>query len=94
MGLLDADGHITFKYGKSYDIDCVGNPTLMDWYTKQIISIGFKGDIKYSYPKNKWKRIRVRRKNDVINLSKLLNIKKYYHFLLKRKWVDIFNYLN
>lgn len=94
LGLLDADGHIDFKYGKSYNIDIVGNPVIMNWYNQQINLLGYNGDIKYFYPKKKWKRIRVRRKNDVINLSKIFNIKKYYHLLLKRKWIDIFNYLN
>ena len=93
LGLIDADGHISFNRGKPQEIDVVGHPIIMDWYEKQIRNIGYTGHIGYFYPKNIWKRIRVRRKADVINLIKVLDIKNYYHILLKRKWSNIQNYL-
>jgi len=93
LGLLDADGHINFTLNKHYDIDIVGNNLIMNWYEQQIKNLGFKGSIKYFFPKNKWKRIRVRRKQDVIDLAKILNINKYYSILLERKWKNIYNYI-
>jgi hypothetical protein len=94
LGLLDADGHISFIPNKKYEIEIVGHPLIMDWYVSQITSLGYDGDIKYQYPKNKWKRVRVRRKNDAINLMKLLNVTKYYHLLLERKWKNANDFLS
>lgn len=95
LGLLDADGHITFSKKENYNICIVGNLTLMDWYETQIRLLGFKGDIKHQTSKNNnWKRIRVRRKQDVIDLAKILEIKKYEKIVLNRKWKNIIDFLD
>lgn len=91
LGLIDADGTTTF--GQRYGVEIVGHPKIMDWVVEQLHFLGYEGHIKYHYPKNKWKRIRIRRKDDVINLINILEIKKYKYLLLDRKWAKAYQFL-
>jgi hypothetical protein len=90
LGLLDADGHMNFppnKTGKNnFGIELVGHPLIMDWYMSKLTAIGYSGYATYQYPKNVWKRVRIRRKENVLELIKLLEVDKYFPLLLDRKW--------
>lgn len=91
LGLIDADG--TTAFGYQYGIEIVGHPKIIDWAVEQLHLLGYDGDIKYQFPKNKWKRVRIRRKNDVIDLINILDIKNYKHLLLDRKWSIAYQFL-
>lgn len=97
LGLIDADGSVDFhfKHNKNgYTLALVGNELIVSWFEACIKKLGFKGNINIQYPKNKWKRIRVQRKNDIVKLSKILSVKTYRNLILPRKWKHILEYLN
>jgi hypothetical protein len=93
LGLLDADGHISFLKNKYYAIEFVNNNLIIDWFVSSIRSMGFNGHINF-FNKNKiWKRFRIRRKKDVIDLIKILDIENYFSLLLERKWKNTIGYI-
>ena len=77
-----------------------GNKLLMDWAIDQLRSMGFKGNInaklKAGASKEKSKKdfifecFRIQRKQDILDLANLLNIKKFFPILLKRKWKSLY----
>ena len=97
IGFIDADGSIAFntekkngKYiSKEYNFSIVGHPYNIDWFISQINQMDFTGNINYQIIKNKWKRARIQKKKDIIDLSKILEIEKYYPICLKRKWINL-----
>jgi hypothetical protein len=99
LGLIDADGNVAFdtnrkngKYiSKEYNLSVVGHSYNMNWCIDQIRSLGFNGNINEK-TEDTWKRIRVQRKEDIIDLSKLLEVKKYYPICLERKWNTLYFY--
>jgi hypothetical protein len=102
MGLIDADGSISFykpkinikfpnrKQQYEYNFSIIGHPYNIDWFIEQIRKLGFDGNINSQLIKGKWKRIRIQRKDDIIKLAKLLEIDKYYHLCLERKWKSLY----
>lgn len=93
IGLIDADGYVKFIKNKPYRIELVGNKKIMDWVELQLRNLGFIGHIiRYSPANVVWSRLVVGRKNDVIELAKILNINSC-PFLLKRKWHDLQNFI-
>ena len=100
LGLLDADGHIALnkplKTGKKYfEVSIVGNKTIVDWYYQCLHQFGYVGNSEIIDPPNKiWKRVKIRGKQDVMSLVKLFDIEMYYDLVLKRKWHDVYDYIN
>jgi hypothetical protein len=92
IGLIDADGSISF-HKKSHSISLINHPQNIDWFTDAIKSLGFNGNINSQIVNNKWKRIRIQRKQDVIDLANLLEINKY-SFILDRKWKELKSQIN
>jgi len=94
LGLIDADGFVAFIPNKSFDIELIGNPQIVDWYVATINSLGFNGHIAYNYSdKNTWKKAKIRRKDDVINLINILDITRYRDIILERKWSNALKFL-
>jgi hypothetical protein len=96
IGFIDADGSIAFEKlrkgnRKENSIQLVGHPKNMDWIIDQFRKLGFNGNINSQMVKGKWKRIRIQRKNDVIELGKILEIDKYYSIALERKWKTLYD---
>ncbi len=86
IGLIDADGHVSYKRNKHYLMDLVGNKKIMDWVKDMLIYLGYKGAIRTLHTKGKvWSRIRVQRKQDLFDLAKVLGVENC-DFLMKRKW--------
>lgn len=104
IGLIDADGSISFdtprknldRISKEYNFNIVGHPLIMNWFVDQIQKLGFTGKINSQIIKGKWKRIRIQRKNDILQLAKILRLNKYYHLCLERKWknLNFYDYLS
>jgi len=102
LGLIDADGSVAWKKPLTnnkhphrkvqyeHSIQLVGHPLIMDWVIGQLRLLGFRGQINHQLVKNKWKRIRIQRKLDIIELAQILNLTKYYHLCLERKWKDLY----
>lgn len=90
LGLLDGDGHIKYDTSKpSYKINLVCSTTIINWYIKVLNEIGFNGKITKISPEGKvWSRANIQKKQDVLNLAKLLEIDKY-SFILDRKWKNL-----
>ncbi len=101
IGLIDADGSISFnterknlgRISKEYNFNIVGNIIIMDWFVDKIHELGFTGHINSQLIKKDFKRIRIQRKNDILQLSKILSINNYRNIYLKRKWenLDFYN---
>jgi len=106
MGLIDADGSVAWNKPRTNNIrphikqqfensiQLIGHPLIMDWVVASIRTLGFNGNINSQIIKGKWKRIRIQRKQDVADLSRILEIDKYYHFCLERKWSNLYNMLS
>lgn len=89
IGLIDADGTVYFKDKKRYNISMVGNQTIMKWFIKSILYLGYSGDIKhYTHYSDVWSRVFINKKQDVIDLARILQVDEC-NFLLDRKWCDI-----
>lgn len=75
-------------------IQLVGHPIIMNWIIIKLREMGFKGHINFQTIPGKtdceWKRIRIQRKQDVIDLVKILEVDKYFSILLKRKWENAY----
>ena len=59
---------------------------IMDWVIESIKKLGFTGNINSQIINGKWKRLRIQRKQDIINLITILEINNYYPLCLERKW--------
>lgn len=98
LGLIDADGSVAWhksmtnnkfphrKQQHEYSLQLVGHPIIMDWVKQQLRIIGYTGNINEQIVKNKWKRIRIQKKKDIIDLANCLNLKEYHQLCLPRKW--------
>lgn len=101
IGFIDADGSIAF--GKKYKGDkfirnentlhIVNNHEIINWFVEQLKLIGFNGNINFQIKNEHTKRARIQRKEDVINLFKLLEPNNYQDFILKRKWDKVISQL-
>jgi len=100
IGLIDADGHVKYqstrisgkRIRKDNVISIVGNNLIMDWVISCFKILNFNSKIHCVHVRNS-KRISIFKKEDVIKLSKILNIKENYKFALSRKWFSIYEYL-
>jgi hypothetical protein len=92
LGLIDADGSV-FWNKKEHSVQLVGHPLVMDWVINQLRKLGFDGNINEQLVKNKWKRIRIQRKEDILQVVKYLNLKQYYHICLPRKWYSLYEFI-
>lgn len=89
IGLIDADGHITYEYGKGGQFQLVGNKKIMKWFIKTIKNLGYCGAIKeYAKPDKIWSRVCISRKKDVVELAKILDAENC-PFLFQRKWGNV-----
>jgi len=89
IGLIDADGSISFN--KKYSMDLVGNNEIMKWFINSIKKLGYSGKITHRTYRNKvWSRVCIYNKKDVMSLAKVLRINEY-DFLLGRKWINVKN---
>lgn len=89
IGLLDGDGHIVYKtYNNTgYIISLICNSHFIEWVYNEIIKNGFTGKMRIISYKNKcYSRLMIEKRENVINFIKWLDIDKYYHMALKRKW--------
>jgi hypothetical protein len=91
IGFIDADGSISFNK-KNHSLCAVGHPNNMNWLISTFRELGFQGNINWQMAKGKWKRIRIQRKNDILQLAKILELEKYYPLSLKRKWQPLYEY--
>jgi len=102
LGLIDADGSIAWnkpltnnkfpnrKQQFENSIQLVGHPYNMDWVIDKFREIGFTGNINHQMVKGKWKRIRIQRKSDIVDLTNCLRLKEHYHLCLIRKWQSLY----
>jgi hypothetical protein len=85
LGYIDGDGSIKISRNSHFNI--VGNKILIDWFCGKIHSLGFEHQFKFEDPSEKvWKRARLYQKQQIIDLSKILEIDKYRQLILPRKW--------
>ena len=75
---------------EGHSLQLVGHPLNMHWVIKQLQKIGFDGNINSQLVKGKWKRIRIQKKDDILKLANLLELKEYYHMCLSRKWSSLY----
>lgn len=87
VGLIDSDGCIQFSK-KGYSISLAGNKPILNWVSEQFRKIGFDGKIFEYWRTESHGSIRIGRKNDVLKLTKLLNVKNM-PFAMYRKWGKI-----
>jgi len=89
IGLIDADGSVSFKYGGRYGIELVGNNVIMSWVKSMFDLIGYGGQLLIvGKDEDIWSRIVIQKKLDVLELAKALDIKNC-DFCMDRKWSDI-----
>jgi len=93
IGLLDADGHVVYNENKNYTISFVNSKVIINWFIKTLRVLGFRGKINYTTPKSyknsvNFPTVYISRKQDIIELSKILEIDKC-NFCLDRKWKTI-----
>lgn len=101
LGLIDADGSVAWQKPRTnnkfphrrvtyeYSISIIGHPLIMDWVENQLYILGFVGNINSQIVKNKWKRLRIQKKDDVLSLARLLQVNNFSQFLLQRKWKSL-----
>ena len=101
LGLIDADGSVAWRKAttnnkfpdrkQQYEqyIQLVGHPLIMDWTKQQLNDIEYSCNINEQIVKGKWKRIRIQRKEDILQLASCLQLDQYYHLCLSRKWESL-----
>lgn len=94
IGYIDGDGSITWKKGKGYKFNIVGNKKTIDQiiYYIQILNKDHKFDWHFEDPPNKvWKRVILTNKNQVLQLVKTLE--PWNYFYLPRKWNSVIEHI-
>jgi hypothetical protein len=83
IGLIDGDG--TIKLSNKSQFGLVGNKDIMDFFIHSMKILGFTPDWKiYCKDSNIWKRVKLYKKNLIIELVKTLEPEKFFY--LPRKW--------
>ena len=103
IGYLDADGTIEFdkirinKHKKQYKmsrISLIGHPDNINWFTSILNNLNINVKINSYIINNKWKRITIGNKKDIIKFAKAININAYKNLCLNRKWNNLINYIS
>jgi len=88
LGLIDGDGHLSFT-PKRKQFGLVSNKNIIIWFEQTLKELGYDGSYQIIMPEDKcYGRFLINRKNDIIKLGNILQIKKY-NFILERKWSDL-----